>query len=228
MLRLLNPQAIAPPFARYSHGIEVPPGHRLIVCSGQLGIGADRTVPESVEDQAALCFANIAAILAEGGMTLSDIVRVNAYVSGREHLARYMATRDRVFAELPPPASTLMIVSGFAREDFKVEIEAIAAAPADNRATESAPMSFDPARRHWGDYRTTEYTAIDAGGDDRRPACCRDRAARPASAGLDRQHDHDRHDRDRHRPLGRTISTSVSCPCNPLASPTSTSARRAR
>jgi enamine deaminase RidA (YjgF/YER057c/UK114 family) len=29
----------------------------------------------------------------------------------------------------PPPASTLMIVSGFARAEFKVEIEVIAARP---------------------------------------------------------------------------------------------------
>ncbi len=43
--------------------------------------------------------------------------------------APYMEVRDRLFAE-PLPASTLMIVSGFARPEFKVEIEVIAAAPA--------------------------------------------------------------------------------------------------
>jgi enamine deaminase RidA (YjgF/YER057c/UK114 family) len=37
-----------------------------------------------------------------------------------------MAVRDRHFTE-PAPASTLMIVSGFARPEFKVEIEVIAA-----------------------------------------------------------------------------------------------------
>jgi enamine deaminase RidA (YjgF/YER057c/UK114 family) len=34
--------------------------------------------------------------------------------------------RDRYVAA-PPPASTLMIVQGFARPDFKVEVEIIAA-----------------------------------------------------------------------------------------------------
>ena len=38
----------------------------------------------------------------------------------------YMIVRDRYVA-LPPPASTLMIVSGFTRPEFKVEVEAIAA-----------------------------------------------------------------------------------------------------
>ena len=37
-----------------------------------------------------------------------------------------MQARDQ-FVSNPPPASTLMIVSGFARPEFKVEIEAIAA-----------------------------------------------------------------------------------------------------
>jgi enamine deaminase RidA (YjgF/YER057c/UK114 family) len=34
--------------------------------------------------------------------------------------------RDRTFAD-PAPASTLMIVGGFARPEFKVEVEVIAA-----------------------------------------------------------------------------------------------------
>ena len=61
-------------------------------------------------------------------MGLRDIVRINAYVTGREHLQPYMLVRNRLFAE-PYPASTLMIVAGFARPEFVVEIEAIAASP---------------------------------------------------------------------------------------------------
>jgi enamine deaminase RidA (YjgF/YER057c/UK114 family) len=126
MFRFLNPKTIRPPFAKYSHGVEVPAGKRLILCSGQLGIGPDESIPEDVGAQAELCFANIAAILTEAGLGLKDIVRINAYVTDRACFKPYMAVRDRLFAE-PAPASTLMIVSGFAREAFKVEIEAIAA-----------------------------------------------------------------------------------------------------
>ncbi|MFV2093723.1 MAG: RidA family protein, partial [Hyphomicrobiales bacterium] len=56
----------------------------------------------------------------------TDIVRLNAYVAGAEFLADYMRVRDE-FVTSPAPASTLMVVSGFAREIFKVEIEAVAA-----------------------------------------------------------------------------------------------------
>lgn len=125
----LKPTQIHPPFAPYSHGILVPEGQRLVFCSGQLGIAADASVPADCAGQTRLCFDNIAAILGEAGMTLGHIVRINAFVSGREHLAAYMAVRNGLF-EAPYPASTLMIVSGFARPEFVVEIEVIAAGPA--------------------------------------------------------------------------------------------------
>ena len=68
MLRPIIPKSIRAPFARYSHGIEVPAGHRLVVCSGQLGIAPDERVPEDAGEQAELCFRNIAAVLAEAGI----------------------------------------------------------------------------------------------------------------------------------------------------------------
>jgi enamine deaminase RidA (YjgF/YER057c/UK114 family) len=87
-LRALSPPSIRPPFARYSHGIAVPAGYRLVVTSGQLGIGFDAQVPADCETQAELCFANIAAILAEDRMTLSNIVRLNAYVTSSARPAK--------------------------------------------------------------------------------------------------------------------------------------------
>jgi len=125
-MRPLTPEAIHPPFARYVHGVEIPAGARIVFCSGQLGIGKDGVAPQDVEGQARLCFAAIAAVLGEAGMGLGDLVRLNAYVSGREHLAGYMRVRDEMVGD-PPPASTLMIVQGFSRPEFKVEIEAVAA-----------------------------------------------------------------------------------------------------
>jgi enamine deaminase RidA (YjgF/YER057c/UK114 family) len=126
VFRFLTPKSIKPPFARYSHGVEVPEGKRLVLCSGQLGIGPDDSVPEDAGAQAELCFRNVAAILGEAGLGLKDIVRINAYVTDRAWLQPYMDVRNRLF-ENPAPASTLMIVSGFARPEFKVEVEVVAA-----------------------------------------------------------------------------------------------------
>lgn len=122
----LSPANMAPPFASYSHGVVVKAGSDMVFCSGQLGIDKDASVPEDVAGQAVLCFRNIEAILASAGMSLRDVVRINAYVTDRAYMQDYMAVRDQFFAS-PAPASTLMIVSGFTREEFKVEIEAVAA-----------------------------------------------------------------------------------------------------
>lgn len=125
----LSPTTIHPPFSAYSNGVEVPAGQKLVFCSGQLGITKGGTVPPAAEEQADLCFDNVAAILAESGLGLEHVVRINAYVSGREHLRPYMDVRNRRFSA-PLPASTLMVVSGFARPEFFVEVEVIAAGPA--------------------------------------------------------------------------------------------------
>jgi enamine deaminase RidA (YjgF/YER057c/UK114 family) len=129
LLRALTPAQIRAPFARYAHGVEVAAGARLLFSSGQLGLAPDDTLPDGAEAQAARCFANLDAVLAEAAMTRADVVRVNAYVTDRAHMAGYMAARDAWVADLAsPPASTLMIVSGFTRPEFVVEIEIIAAA----------------------------------------------------------------------------------------------------
>lgn len=126
MNRPLTPPEMRPPFANYSHGMEVPAESRLVFASGQLGVAPDGHVPGDVGAQVDLCFANIRAILAAAGMGIEDIVRVNAFVTDRADLPAYMAARDRHVGS-PPPASTLMIVSGFNRPEFKVEIEVVAA-----------------------------------------------------------------------------------------------------
>lgn len=126
MLKPHTPPALHPPFAKYSHAMEVPAGARLLFASGQLGISRDKVVPEDATGQADLCFQAIGEILASAGMGFSDIVRINAFVTDRAFLKDYMAVRDR-YVSSPPPASTLMIVSGFAAEIYKVEVEVVAA-----------------------------------------------------------------------------------------------------
>src|SRR6056297_440571 len=128
-MRPVTPTAIRPPFARYAHAVEVAAGARLLFASGQLGLAPDDMLPEGAEAQAERCLANLDAILEEAGMGRSDVVRLNAFVTAREHMAGYMAARDAWVAEIAsPPASTLMIVSGFTRPEFLVEVEMVAAA----------------------------------------------------------------------------------------------------
>lgn len=129
-MRELAPSSIALPFARYAHGVEVPSGHRLVRTSGQLGLSADGSVPADAYAQACICFANIRAILEEAGMGPRDVAHVTAYVTDRAHKAGYMRARDEFLEGAPRlPSSTLLIVAGFTRPEFVVEVELWAAAP---------------------------------------------------------------------------------------------------
>jgi enamine deaminase RidA (YjgF/YER057c/UK114 family) len=122
MKRPLNPASIRAPFAQYSHAVEVAAPARMVFASGQLGVSPDDKVPDDAEAQAVLCFENIKAILAEAGMTMADVVRFTAYVTDRAWFPVYGAVRSR-YVSGNAFASTLVIVSGFTRPEFKVEVE---------------------------------------------------------------------------------------------------------
>ena len=126
MNRPITPTTIRAPLARYSHGVLVPPGVQLLVTSGQLGVAPDGAIPDDVEAQCVLCFENIKAILTDAGMTFADVVRFNGFVTDRAYFPIYGAVRSRYVAG-DAFASTLVIVSGFTRPEFKVEVEVTAA-----------------------------------------------------------------------------------------------------
>lgn len=129
MIKSVTPRDMAPPFARYAHGV-VDTRTGLVQTSGQLALGTDGSVPDGAQAQAALIFANIDKILAEAGSDRAHVLKVHAYVTDRSHMAGYMAARDEWLADIPHlPASTLMIVSGFTRPEFVVEIEVSATLP---------------------------------------------------------------------------------------------------
>lgn len=119
----VNPPDV-PPFGDYSHAVLAGP---LLVTSGQLAVTEGQPVPEDIGRQAEICFENIRRILNAADMGFEHVIRFNAYVTRRENMPLYMEVRDRALAHLAvKPASTLMIVSGFTRAEFLVEVEAMA------------------------------------------------------------------------------------------------------
>ena len=126
MNRKYNPSTIAPPAGRYTHGIEVPPGARWLYVSGQVGRAPDGSTPNTIGEQTENCFRNIAAILAEAGMSFADVVKFTVLLTRDSDIAGFREARDRVIGEARP-ASTLLAVSRLAQPEWLVEIEAIAA-----------------------------------------------------------------------------------------------------
>ena len=126
MIERVTPETIHPPLANYSHAMLVPPGTRWLYLSGQLGIAPDGRIPGSFEGQAAQCFENIRAILAEAEMGFSDLVRLDTFLVDPADLPACMAVRDRYVSD-PPPASTLLVIQALARPQLRIEVEAVAA-----------------------------------------------------------------------------------------------------
>lgn len=125
--RPVVPSSIAPPAAAYAHAMLTEGAGRMLHTSGVVPIAADGSVPESIGEQAATVWANISAMLAEAGMSVTDIVSVTTYVVVGEELAPVMAARD-VALSGHLAASTLVTVPALARPEWRMEIAVVAAA----------------------------------------------------------------------------------------------------
>lgn len=122
----ITPISVHPPFGNYSHGMKLSSFNTLVTTSGQLGISKDGAIPENVESQARICFENIDQILQDAGLSKADLIHLRTFVTARQYFQAYMGVRDQYLGGICI-ASTLVIVSGFTRPEFKVEIEALAA-----------------------------------------------------------------------------------------------------
>ena len=127
MNRSITPSSIAPPAADYAHAVLTTRATRWLHTSGVVPTAPDGTVPESIDEQAAVVWHNIAAMLDEAGMVASDVVSVTTYAVVGEQLAGVMAARDEFLAG-HRAASTLVTVPALARPEWQMEIAIVAAA----------------------------------------------------------------------------------------------------
>ena len=126
MNTLHNPKHIAATFSNYAHGVETPEQARWLHVSGQVGVLPNGQLAEGPEAQMEQCWRNILAILESANMGATDVVKVVAYLTHQEDVKLYRDTRDRMLDGLET-ASTLLVISGLAHPDWRVEIEVIAA-----------------------------------------------------------------------------------------------------
>jgi enamine deaminase RidA (YjgF/YER057c/UK114 family) len=108
--------------------VVIPADARVLYTSGTPGIDDAGALPPDFSDQAELAWRNIAAILAEAGMGVEHIVRINQFLTRREDIDAYRAIRLRHLGD-HRPASTLLYVDELIWPGMLIEIEVIAAAP---------------------------------------------------------------------------------------------------
>jgi 2-iminobutanoate/2-iminopropanoate deaminase len=127
MLKRHVPKSVAPPFSPYSHGVEAPAAARWLHVSGQVGVTPEGKVLDGSEAQIEQAWRNVLSVLEAAGMGPRDLVKVTTFLIDRADLPTARAVRERMLGGAEP-ASTLLFVSGLASPDWRVEIEAVAAA----------------------------------------------------------------------------------------------------
>ena len=126
MNRTLSPAGIAPPAAAYAQAVVSEGPAQLLHTSGVVPIAPDGSVPDSLAEQADVVWANLGAILAEAGMTATDVVSVTTYVVVGQDLGPVMAARD-AFMQGHLAASTLITVPALVRPEWRLEVALVAA-----------------------------------------------------------------------------------------------------
>jgi 2-iminobutanoate/2-iminopropanoate deaminase len=118
---------LATPNGIMSHGVAVPAG-KMVFVSGQVsrnpqgeivGIGDIRTQTRQVLE-------NMISVLAQGGATMDDVVKVTVFVT---NVAEHYSDIHEIRAEYFPtdyPASTMVEVKALVQPELLIEIEAIA------------------------------------------------------------------------------------------------------
>lgn len=113
------------PGGSYSQGIRAG---NLLFTAGQVGVdpATGELAGESIEAQTTQVLENIQAVLAAGGATLADVVKVTAFLTDMSQFAGYDAVYRTYFPEPRPARSS---VGAALAGNFLVEIEAVAVVP---------------------------------------------------------------------------------------------------
>ncbi|MBT2208749.1 RidA family protein [Actinomadura sp. NEAU-AAG7] len=113
----------------YDQG-EIVSGHtRTLYCSGQtaMSVEGEPQHPDDMAAQLALTLDNLEAVLAEAGMSLADLVRLNVYTTDVDLLfEHYGVLAGRLGAAGAAPTTTMLGVTRLAIPGLMVELEGTA------------------------------------------------------------------------------------------------------
>lgn len=113
--------------AGYSHVVEVKGGRTLYI-AGQIAVDKNGNLVGRGDFRAQVkqVFENLKARLEEGGASFKDVVKLNYYLTDASDLQALRDTRNSYINTETPPASTLVVVKQLVREEYLLEVEAVA------------------------------------------------------------------------------------------------------
>jgi reactive intermediate/imine deaminase len=122
----LQPANVPKPAGDYSQGVKVK-GATLVVISGQVAWDAQGNLvgKGDIRAQARQVFENLRNMLASSGASFKDVVKLGIFLKNLEDFPAFREVRAQYLTP-PFPPTTLLVVKSLAREEWLLEVEAMA------------------------------------------------------------------------------------------------------
>ena len=119
-----SPEVYTP--GTYSQAFVVT-GGRTIYVSGMTSRDKNGNVvgEGDMKKQTTLVFENMKAVLQAAGANMSDVVKINVFLTDISQIASFREVREQFFKQ-PMPASTVVATSALGDQRLLLEVEAIA------------------------------------------------------------------------------------------------------
>lgn len=133
-MEILTTQGVAKPQGMYNHAISVSSG-RLLFIAGQVAIDENNQLIGSGDFNAQMVqvFKNLGHILESADASFDNVVKFTTYLTRSQDMSAFYEKRAKIFADIYRdgryPTNTLVVIDQLAREQWLIEIEAIAALP---------------------------------------------------------------------------------------------------
>jgi enamine deaminase RidA (YjgF/YER057c/UK114 family) len=128
-MQFLNPKGLSKP-AGFTQVVVAPAG-KLVYVSGQVPLNSSGDVVGKGDFRAQVTqvMENLKTALAAAGATMTDLIKLNYYVVNLkpDQVSVIREVRAKYLSAERPPAGTLVGVTALVREDYMIEIEAVAA-----------------------------------------------------------------------------------------------------
>ncbi len=123
----ISTDRIGKPSGHFSQAIAADARGRLVFISGMTSKHAHGGVAGvgDIEAQTRQTCENVKAAVEAAGGTMADICRVDVFVKSMADFDVIHRVRRQYFPD-PPPASTMVQISGFTHPDYLIEMNAIA------------------------------------------------------------------------------------------------------
>jgi enamine deaminase RidA (YjgF/YER057c/UK114 family) len=131
-VQYINPKGCGPAQGLYSHVGTLPAGATTYMIAGQLAVGKNGEVvgKHDFDAQFHQVFSNLKDVLDGLGITPNHVAKFTTYLVHSQDIEHFMRCRAKLFPKYfgskTYPPNTLLMVDRLVKEDFLIEVEAVA------------------------------------------------------------------------------------------------------